>query len=60
MSNGYIIICMCLTVSIAYVNVGTVSVLAEVINGRVAWYYSSVWKTIFWSGESQGILCLKS
>ena len=41
------------------VTVGTVSVLTE-MEGLQGINYSFVWKTIFWSGECQGSLCLKS
>ena len=42
-----------------YVNVGTISVLIKWKGFRLL-NYSFVWKTIFWSGECQGMLCLKS
>ena len=39
--------------STTYVNIGIVSDFS--LNGRLAGYYSFVWKTIVWSGDSQGM-----
>ena len=58
MSNDDIIYVCLPPMSTIYVHVGRVSVLTEMegLPGII----SFVWKTIFWSGESQGSLCLLS